>query len=172
MRGAVNTATCVQERSSRAKAQPSSSQQQRLGVFTTRMYALAILAAFAATLAVASPLPQTSSSSADDIRYSVDLKIITSAPGQPEEYTVISAELNHLAAVSVYPVYRIEFVPGGVNENVDDTKVECRAYKDSSAQEPGSAPFNYKSAAYISTTGVSEGEILCYRVTDGEAAKF
>lgn len=84
-----------------------------------------------------------------------------------------SAPVNipvHIAylAHSTAAISKLAVQSGSGTDGVNADDVECRMYKDAHGTQPGSAPFNTKTPAYVSTNAVSIGSILCYVVEQGE----
>lgn len=129
----------------------------------------AIATGLAVSITLASGAP-TKRHSADGKYHGIGLALVTSPAGQLKVTSPAPVEIDFLTSLSNTSCYSIEFQ--SVHSNVDITEVECRAYKDESGQIPGSAPFNHKSPAYLSTNPVEIGSVLCYVVTDEEATAF
>lgn len=106
--------------------------------------------------------------------HSVTLNVIVGALSQnPPVSTQASVEINVLTPLGDDGISAtsLELSEAG-HTNVDITKVECRAFMDAAGQKPGSAPFNYKTRANLATHKVTVGSVLCYLVSNAEAAEF
>ncbi|KAF2164482.1 hypothetical protein M409DRAFT_25360 [Zasmidium cellare ATCC 36951] len=131
------------------------------------MYTTAFLTTILAALASAAPT--TSNLAArDDTYYGVGLTIkTTDAFTQPPVYEPAPVEISVLTSLGNVSASEIKFdVP--VASHVDVNQVECRAYKDDAGVVPGSAPFNAKTPAELSTNLVTVASVLCYVVTEAE----
>jgi hypothetical protein len=116
-----------------------------------------------AGLATAAPVIQSRDNTT---YYGVSLSIQTSSGMDPDKVSSPAAvEINNLTLLNGDAgVSASEISFDGIASNVDINTVECRAYKDADGVQPGSAPFNATSPAYLSTNLVTVGSILCYIV--------
>ena len=107
----------------------------------------------------------------DAVYHGISLHINTNTIGEPRTAEPAPVELDVLTVLTGVSASELSF-DTTVAINVDISKVECRAFKDAEGLVPGSAPFNYKHAAELSTNLVELGSVLCYVVTQDEAAAF
>ncbi|KAK4499516.1 hypothetical protein PRZ48_010031 [Zasmidium cellare] len=130
------------------------------------MYTTAFLATILA--AVASAAPASNLAARDDTYYGIGLTIkTTDAFTQPPVYEPAPVEINKLTSLGNVSASEIKFdIPTA--SHVDVNQIECRAYKDAAGVVPGSAPFNAKTPAELSTNLVEIGSVLCYIVTEAE----
>lgn len=80
-------------------------------------------------------------------------------------------EINNLVDASGSSASSLAFSTTAVN--IDITKVKCRAFSDAEGVVPLGKPFNFRTPLFLDPTElVPVGSVLCYVVTDEEAAKF
>lgn len=133
-------------------------------MYTSTLFTL--LAASASLVAAAPAVAKR-----DSTYHGISLHVNTNPAGQPKTASPAPVEINVLTSLNGVSASELSF-DMGVEINVDIATVECRAFKDAEGVVPGSAPFNYKTPAELSTNLVEVGSVLCYVVTDDEANAF
>lgn len=125
------------------------------------------------TLATLSMATATSTKDANALGYhGISLFFITDIPKHPYMRSPAPVEINKLTNVSGASASVVAF-DQGVSPNVDNHKVECRVFKDAQGVVPAGKPINYKTPLFLSgSETVPISSILCYVVTDEEAAAF
>lgn len=145
----------------------SQTQTSDFKATTLKMYTTTLLTAVLATLAAAAPATNNLAAR-DDTYYGVSLRVrTTDAFTKPAVYGPAPIEINKLTSLGNVSASELSFDPS-IAINVDIDQIECRAYKDAAGVIPGSAPFNVKTPAELSTNLVEVGSVLCYVVTEAE----
>lgn len=122
----------------------------------------------ALSIATAAPTRETNAM----VYHGVSLFFITDIPSHPYMRSPAPVEINKLADTPGASASAIAF-DQGVSPNVDIHRVECRVFKDADGVVPAGKPFNYKTPLLLSgSETVPISSVLCYVVTDEEAATF
>ena len=123
-------------------------------------------------LAASASLVAAAPTKRDSTYHGISININAAPSGQTPIYEPAPCELNVLTVLGDSTSASELIFDVGVESNVDIATIECRAFKDQEGVTPGSAPFNYKSPAELSTNLVTVGSILCYEVTEAEYNAF
>ncbi len=134
------------------------------------MHSSIILSTLVAITGLTSALPTSITTRDDTPYYGVSIGVIVSPGLDPTEVLEPApVQMNVLARCSGdygdgCSVSKLVVQSGTASGGLNETAIECRAYKDFAGVEPGSAPFNVSSPALISTNLATIGSILCYIV--------
>ena len=130
------------------------------------------LSTFLSTLlATATTITSAAPTKRDKVYHGISLWWITDIPDSRYIRSPGPIEINNLVDVSGSSASSLAFSTTAVNINIDS--VQCRAFQDAEGVVLLGRPFNSKTPLFLSATElVPVGSVLCYVVTDEEAAKF